>query len=234
MNVGRRRKKEEETVREAKIAVFDKSSNLNGCEFRHAVFCIVFSRSSSVGRCYKTAAGVIGRRLAEGTKIGNYRVDYNSTRSVAPMSGGGTALAVAVAGFYPKSFHMCYYRFLFCCIFFVKKTLWEGAWAKILKSHNGIPIRSKYTKFYWDASNGRAEKNQGDNFCVSAKKKQVGRGGMGPKFAKRHMGIPIRNKYTNFRLLLGKGRTDPPPQKRCRPKKAEDLFLTPKQVSPIG
>ena len=30
------------------------------------------------------------------------------------------------------------------------------------------------------------------------RQKKVGRGGLGPKFAKRHMDIPIRNKYTNF------------------------------------
>ena len=102
MSGERRNKKQErkkkETVLEAKIAVFDKSSNPNGFEFLHAVFCIVLRRSGSVGRCYKTAAGVIGRRLALGTKIGNYRVDYNSTRSAAPKSGGGAVPAVAVAG----------------------------------------------------------------------------------------------------------------------------------------
>ena len=102
MNVGRKkkqeRKKKKETVLEAKIAVFDKSSNPNGFEFRHAVFCIVFRRSRSFGKCYKTAAGVIGRLLAEDAKIGNYRVDYNSTRSAAPKSGGEAATAVAVAG----------------------------------------------------------------------------------------------------------------------------------------
>ena len=92
-------RKKKETVLEAKIAVFDKSSNPNGFEFRHAVFCIVFRRSRSFGKCYKTAAGVIGRLLAEAAKIGNYRVDYNSTRSAAPKSGGGAAPALAVAGF---------------------------------------------------------------------------------------------------------------------------------------
>ena len=109
MNVGRIRNKKKqserkkETVLEAKIAVFDKSSNPNGFEFRHAVFCIVFRRSRSFGKCYKTAAGVIGRLLAEDAKIGNYRVDYNSTRSAAPKSGGGAAPAVAVAGFFLAS-----------------------------------------------------------------------------------------------------------------------------------
>ena len=94
---GETRKKE--TVLEAKIPVFDKSSEMNGCEFRHAVFCIVFRRLRAFGKCYKSAAGVTGRLLAEDAKIGNYRVDYNSTRSAAPKSGGGAAPAVAVAGF---------------------------------------------------------------------------------------------------------------------------------------
>ena len=95
--------RKKETVLEAKIAVFDKSSNPNGFEFRHAVFCIGFRRARSFGKCYKTAAGVIGRLLAEDAKIGNYRVDYNSTRSAAPKSGGGAAPAVAVAGYVQTS-----------------------------------------------------------------------------------------------------------------------------------
>ena len=101
MNVGRKKKQtnKKETVLEPKIAVFDKSSNPNGFEFGHAVFCIVFRRSRSFGKCYKTAAGVIGRLLAEDAKIGNYRVDYNSTRSAAPKSGGGAAPAGTVARF---------------------------------------------------------------------------------------------------------------------------------------
>ena len=43
-------------------------------------------RSRSFGNCYKTAAEVVGRLYSEGAKIGNYRVDYNSTRSAAPKS----------------------------------------------------------------------------------------------------------------------------------------------------
>ena len=102
----RRIRKKEETVLEPKIAVFDKSSNPNGCEFRHAVFCIVVRRLRSFGKCYKTAAGVVGRLHSEDAKIGNYRVDYNSTRSAAPKSGGGAAPAVAVAGYSSHSLNL--------------------------------------------------------------------------------------------------------------------------------
>ena len=87
---GERRKKEE-TVLEPKNAVFDKSSNPNYFEFRQAVFCIVFRRSRSFGNCYKPASEVVGRLHFKGTKIGNYRVDYNSTRSAAPKLGRGGA-----------------------------------------------------------------------------------------------------------------------------------------------
>ena len=96
--VGCREKKKEETVLEAKNAVFDKSSNPNYFEFRLPVFCIVFRRSRSFGNCYKPASEVVGRLHFKGTKIGNYRVGYNSTRSAAPKFGGGAAPAVAVAG----------------------------------------------------------------------------------------------------------------------------------------
>ena len=80
--------------------VFDKSSNPNGCEFQHAVFCIVFRRLRSFEKCHKTAAGAVGRLHSEDAKIGNYRVDYNSIRSAAPKSGGGAAPAVVVAGYH--------------------------------------------------------------------------------------------------------------------------------------
>ena len=80
--------RKKETVLEAKIAVFDKSSNPNGFEFRHAVFCIVFRRLRSFEKCHKTAAGAAGRLHSEDAKIGNYRVDYNSTRSAAPTVAG--------------------------------------------------------------------------------------------------------------------------------------------------
>ena len=42
---------------------------------------------------------MVERLHSEDAKIGNYRVDYNSTRSAAPKSGGGAAPAVAVAGY---------------------------------------------------------------------------------------------------------------------------------------
>ena len=95
MNVGVKKNKERKKVLEAKIPVLDKSSNPNGCEFRHAVLCIVFRRWRSFENCYKTAGGGVGRLNSEGAKIGNNRVDYNSTCSAVPKSGGGVVPTVA-------------------------------------------------------------------------------------------------------------------------------------------
>ena len=77
---------EEEPVLDAKIPIFDKSWNLNGFEFRHAVCGIVFRRSRSVGNCKEIALEAVGRLCLEGTKIGHNRVDYYSTRSALRLS----------------------------------------------------------------------------------------------------------------------------------------------------
>ena len=84
---------------EAQKANFDKSQNPNQSEFRHPVFGSVLPRTRSVRKYRKSRMKWKGTWWKMGAKMAYYRVDYNSTRSAAPKSGGGAAPAFAVAGY---------------------------------------------------------------------------------------------------------------------------------------